>query len=104
MVDTNSRGRVGTTIALPSGFPLLDVGYKGDGSFAWFKTKTNKGELFIRSVYGSYKRPQRVALWKWLERNLDLGNWVISGNFNQTEKMEDSVGPSPLMHGSERRA
>lgn len=57
MVDTNSRGRVGATIALPMGLPMLDAGYKGDGSFAWIKTRTDKGIIFIGSIYGSYKRP-----------------------------------------------
>lgn len=35
---------------------------------------------------------------------LPIGNWVISGDFNQTERVEDSMGPLSLMHGAERRA
>lgn len=41
---------------------------------------------------------------KWIERDLNTRNWYICGDFNQTEKVEDSVGPSPRMHGSEQRA
>lgn len=103
-IDTTARGRVGAMVALPAGLPLLDSGQKGDSSFAWVKTQTCKGKLYIGSVYGSYKRPRRVALWKWLECNLPVGNWFIYGDFNQTKKVEDSVCPSPVMHGLERHA
>lgn len=39
-----------------------------------------------------------------MEQNLQPGNWIICGDLNQMERVEDSVGPSPFMHGAERRA
>lgn len=53
-------------------------------------------------MYGSYKRHERVALWKWMESRLIPGNWVICDDFNHIERVEDSVGPSPFLHGSKR--
>lgn len=61
-MDTNDRERVRAIVALSTGQPMLNFGRKGDGSLAWVKTQTSKGELFIGLVYGSYKRPRRVAL------------------------------------------
>lgn len=95
---------MGTVVALPSPFPKLDSGYKGDGNFAWIKILTSKGEVNIGLVYGSYKRPKCIALWKWMETNLHYGNLFICGDLNQMEKVEDFVGPSSLMHGSKFRA
>lgn len=53
---------MGSVVVLPVGLPMLDFWSKGNGSFAWVKTCTSKGELFIGFVYGSYKRPKRIAL------------------------------------------
>lgn len=62
IMDTNQHGRVDVVVALPTGKSMIDSGCKGDGSFAWAKTRTNKGDLFFGSVYGSYKCPRWVAL------------------------------------------
>lgn len=34
---------------------------------------------------------------------MELWNWMLCGDFNHTEFVEDLVGPSPLVHGSKRR-
>lgn len=51
-LDVAMNGRVGTVVALPTGQVVLDRGCKGDGSLAWVKTLTSKGELTIASIYG----------------------------------------------------
>lgn len=64
----------------------------------------SRGELFIASIYGDRRRRIRIALWNWMERHLPVGNWLLCGNFNHIEFIKDSIGPSPLMHGSKRQA
>lgn len=86
-MDFAESGRVGAMVALLADQPLLTFGKKGDGSFVWVKTQTSKGELYIGFVYGPNKRPCRVRLRKWMEANLNTGNWLICGDLNQTEKV-----------------
>lgn len=38
-----------------------------------------------------------------MDLNLPMGNWIICGDFNHTKFLEDSVGPTPPLHGLERR-
>lgn len=91
-------------MALPTGQVVLDQGCKGDGSLAWVKTRTIKGDLHVASMYGDRRRGKRIALWKWMEQHLPEGKWLFYGDFNNTEFVEDSMGPTPLMYGSERWA
>ncbi|KAL3693786.1 hypothetical protein R1sor_007437 [Riccia sorocarpa] len=34
---------------------------------------------------------------------IEEGNWIVCGDFNQVDRVRDSVGPSPRIHGSEER-
>lgn len=104
IVDTAENGKVGSTVVLLEGQVVLDQGCKGDGYLAWVKTVTSQGELFVASIYGDRRRCKRVELWNWMEKNLPMGNWLICGDFNHTVYVEDSVGPTPLLHGLKRRA
>lgn len=104
MFDVVENGRVGSTIALPTGQALLDHDYKGDSSLAWVKINTTKGELFIASIYGDQRRSKRIQLWNWMEVHLPTGNWLFCGDYNNIEFVEDSIGPSPFLHSSKRRA
>lgn len=49
--DVVENGWVGIVVALPVGQVVLDQGYKGDGSLAWVKTTTSKGDLYVALVY-----------------------------------------------------
>lgn len=95
---------MGVVVALPTTQPILDCGHKGDKSFSWAKMVTNKGEVLVGFLYGSYQHPKRIHLWKWMESHLPLDNWMICKDLNQIKRVDDSIGPSPLMHGLERRA
>lgn len=102
VLDVANNSRVGVAVALPAGQVVLDQGCKGDGSLAWVTTSTCRGDLLIASVYGDRNRRKRIALWNWMVAYLPEGNWLLCGDFNNTEFIEDSVGPSSLLHGSER--
>lgn len=39
-----------------------------------------------------------------MDLHLSVGNWMICGDFDHIEFAEDSVGPTPLLHGSKRTA
>lgn len=104
VLDVVENGKVGMTIALPTGQLVIDQGCRGDNILAWVKTRSNKGELCIAFVYGDRRRQKHVALWNWMERNLPIGNWLICGDFNHIEFVDDLVGPNPLFHGLECHA
>lgn len=103
-MDIVANGKVGIVVATLEGQTMLSSICKGDGSLAWVETQTCKGELFITLVYGDRRRSKRVDLWNWMNLNLSIDKWLICGDFNHTKFMEDLVGPSPLLHGLERRA
>lgn len=89
LLDIVENGRVGAALALPVGHPALEQGCKGDISLAWMKTQTCKGEIYVALIYGDRKRKKRVDLWKWMEINLPVGNWLICGDFNHIEYVDD---------------
>lgn len=62
LLETNSEGKVGETVALLEGQPILEKGNKGDGCFAWVETRTSKGDLYIGSVYGSLQKETDCTL------------------------------------------
>lgn len=65
-IDTNVEGKVEVAIVLPSEQKVTEHRKKGDGSFMWVKTETNKGEIYVGSVYAPNNRRQRCNLWKWM--------------------------------------
>lgn len=102
-LDVATSGKVGTALALPKGQVVLDHGCKGDGSLAQIKTQTSKGVLCIASIYGDKHMRNHILLWDWMDMFLSAWNWLIYRDFNHTKYMEDSVGPTPLMHNLERQ-
>lgn len=61
------------------------------------KLEHQKG-IFTLGLYMGAWRRKRIALWKWMKLNMDKGNWCINGDFNQTEWVDDLVGPFYLLH------
>lgn len=99
-MDIAENGRMGAAVALPTGQAILERGCKDDGSLSQVKTNTYKGELYTASIYEDRRRPMRISLWNWMEANPSLGNWLICVDYNHTGFVEDSIGPTPLLHGS----
>lgn len=104
IADVAMNGKVGMVVMLHESQLVLASDCKGDGSLAWIKTLTSKGELFVALVYGGRRRNKRVILWNLMENNLPTGQWLICGHCNHTKFIEDSVGPTPLLHGLERHS
>ncbi|KAL3683478.1 hypothetical protein R1sor_001500 [Riccia sorocarpa] len=98
------EGKAGAAVVIRNkNWRILEKGVKGDGRVAWVRVATEKGEIGFISVHGPRERGRRRDLWKWLEEKWDKGNWFFGGDWNSVETCEDSVGESPVQHGSERR-
>ncbi|KAL3683138.1 hypothetical protein R1sor_001160 [Riccia sorocarpa] len=62
------------------------------------------GKAFgIVGLHAPNKRRIRIETWRWLDSLIQSGNWVVCDDFNQVDRLRDSVGPSPRLHGSEER-
>lgn len=64
-------GKVGATTMIPKSYQVLATRKKGDGTFAWAKVMTVKGELNIGSIYTPNERRARINPWKWMGANLN---------------------------------
>ncbi|KAL3692018.1 hypothetical protein R1sor_005669 [Riccia sorocarpa] len=79
----------------------MDAGVKGDGHVAWVKLNTIIGVVGVACVYAPQSETSRADLWCWLARLVNEGNWVLAGDLNMVEKVEDSNCASPLLRGAE---
>ncbi|KAL3681561.1 hypothetical protein R1sor_024517 [Riccia sorocarpa] len=93
------RGRVG--LLLHSNFKVVSEGVSGSGYAAWVKVKIGDKEIVIVTVHAPNKWKPRIRAWKWIEVLTRTGNWVIMVDLNQVDLRDDSVGPSPLIHGKD---
>lgn len=103
IIDAPKGGKVEEAIVVPKEYQVITHDTKGDGSFAWVKIRTSRGELGIGSVYAPNDRAGRILLWKWLATNLEGKNWVLCGDWNMTNLYDDAIGPSAFIHGLELR-
>ncbi|KAL3696937.1 hypothetical protein R1sor_011013 [Riccia sorocarpa] len=55
------------------------------------------------NVHAPNKRRERVAFWESVKDRLSSGNWVLVGDFNQVEVLEDARGKSTMIRGREAR-
>lgn len=76
----------------------------GGGTFVWVRIQTSMGELNIGSVYAPNERVDHIHIWKWLTTNLEPLNWVLNGDWNMTDLVDDMIGPNTLIHGRKRWA
>jgi endonuclease/exonuclease/phosphatase family metal-dependent hydrolase len=102
--DSSDIGHVGAAILATSPMTILDSGHKGDGTFVWIKVSTVQGPVHIASVYALVDRYRRLQFWKWLAEFLKPeDNWVLMGDMNMVELLEDSAGTTTVAHGAEAR-
>jgi exonuclease III len=102
-IDSLQNGRVGCAIAAAEQVKVLDSGCKGDGSSAWMLIESEVGPIRIAPMYGTADRNRRVDLWRWFEQQKQDKTWLYCGNLNMVELQDDSLSPSPLLHGAEAR-
>ncbi|KAL3686176.1 hypothetical protein R1sor_004198 [Riccia sorocarpa] len=77
---------------------------RGDGTVAWAIVKWNAEELEVASVYGPDNPRENISLFDWLQ-TLNLSkNWLFAGHWNMVIDPKDSMGPSPLLHGTPLRS
>ncbi|KAL3676158.1 hypothetical protein R1sor_026106 [Riccia sorocarpa] len=101
VADLNNEARGGTAMLIDPSVRVLNTGTKGDGSCAWAKIQTSRGEVTVCSVYAPGTPQERRVLWDWMVQTLAEGQWIISGDFNMVEYVEDSRGPTAVLRGEE---
>ncbi|KAL3697231.1 hypothetical protein R1sor_011307 [Riccia sorocarpa] len=103
IVDYSRKGKGRVGLFLHSSFTILDEGASGQGFGSWAKIRVGTKEFGVIAVHAPNKRRNRIRAWKWLEEIIQTGDWVVMGDLNQVDRRCDTVGPSPLVHGSEER-
>ncbi|KAL3699232.1 hypothetical protein R1sor_017254 [Riccia sorocarpa] len=100
---TSSKGKARSILILHSSMKITSWGTCPKGYAVWAKLKVAEKELGIVGLHAPNKRKLRIDTWKWLTNHIQSGNWAVLGDFNQVDKLRDSVGPSPRIHGKEER-
>ncbi|KAL3688213.1 hypothetical protein R1sor_014522 [Riccia sorocarpa] len=101
VADLNNEARGGTALLIEPNVQVLNTGIKGDGSCAWAQIQTCKGGVNVCSVYAPGTPQKRRFLWDWMLQTLPEGRWIIAGDLNMVEYVEDSRGPTAVLRGEE---
>ncbi|KAL2641260.1 hypothetical protein R1flu_008847 [Riccia fluitans] len=101
--DQPRRSKGGTALILHGSLYVLETGVGGDGRIAWAKVQNGDSWFGILSVYAPNKRKVRIEFWEKIKWMIRVGEWVILGDFNQVDLLEDAVGRSTLVCGREKR-
>ncbi|CAM6082401.1 unnamed protein product [Calypogeia fissa] len=97
-------GKGGTALLIHPDFTLRNSGSLSHGRAVWAQLEKD-GEVFgILSVYGPNSPRLRALMWHELKQALPRDNWLICGDFNMTERPEDTTGGHNLLRGRELEA
>ncbi|KAL3679799.1 hypothetical protein R1sor_022755 [Riccia sorocarpa] len=103
IVDYSASDRRGAALIIDRSLSLVDQGIRGDGTVAWARVNTPEGVIGFVSVYGPDSALEKIRLYDWLQAFDISGKWVLMGDWNMTLDPLDSVGPTPMLHGSPLR-
>ncbi|KAL3677972.1 hypothetical protein R1sor_020928 [Riccia sorocarpa] len=104
VVDYTVSGRAGAALIAPNNITVIETGTSGIGVAAWAVIETAVGRIKVISLHPPNTKEERTELWSRIEDLLGGGRWVIAGDFNMVEVLEDSKGKSALATGGEARA
>ncbi|KAL3679376.1 hypothetical protein R1sor_022332 [Riccia sorocarpa] len=99
----SSLGKERVVLILKSTFPVLEWRTCTRGHAVWIKLQVDDKIIGIVNLHAPNKRRPRIETWRWLSGLIHEGNWIVCGDFNQVDRVRDSVGPSPRIHGREER-
>jgi exonuclease III len=99
-VDSNDRS-AGVAILARQDIEVVNSGSVSQGRIVWIKIKYAHSSFSIANVYAHNDAPSRTALWELMEQGLPHDHWIILGDYNMIEKVDDSTSRSPLMGPTE---
>ncbi|KAL3689980.1 hypothetical protein R1sor_016289 [Riccia sorocarpa] len=102
-IDFTASGRGGAAIIVMPNFTVKDMGNLGTGHAAWTTIESVTGDINIMSVHAPNTNEDRTIFWEQLYQIIQVGNWVLAGDFNMVKVGEDSKGKSALITGAEAR-
>lgn len=105
IISKVDNGKGGTALLYHPSLTLVSSGILSHGRAVWAQLKLDSLILYIAVTYApSDSARARALLWHQLKGSLPDGQWIICRDFNMTESLLDSSGPSPLLNGRQREA
>ncbi|KAL3702237.1 hypothetical protein R1sor_020259 [Riccia sorocarpa] len=102
-VDYSYTDRGRTAIIVHPSLKAIQTGVRGDGTAAWVEIDTAIGRINVASIYGPREAVPKAEFLTWLKNFRAEGKWIFLGDWNFVTEVQDSVGPTPMLHGSMMR-
>ncbi|KAL2636420.1 hypothetical protein R1flu_007899 [Riccia fluitans] len=99
IVDYTVSDRGGAALIVYKTHKILESGIKGDGTAAWATIEIEDGQLGVMSVHGPQNDREKANFFNWLRAFEHEGQWILLGDWTMVTELEDSVGPTPMIHG-----
>ncbi|KAL3683766.1 hypothetical protein R1sor_001788 [Riccia sorocarpa] len=93
----------GTALILAESVRVVVSGTSGRGRMAWAQVEVEEKRFGVISVHAPNKRRARLTFWEDMRNIMRVGEWIILGDFNNVELLEDARGKSALVRGREAR-
>lgn len=93
------NGRAGTMLLIHPDFTISNSGEFLNSTTIWASIHGPIGTFNIASIYGPHTTTTRANLWAALKNHLPNGDWILGGDFNTTEGIDDSTMQASLLQG-----
>ncbi|KAL3691391.1 hypothetical protein R1sor_005042 [Riccia sorocarpa] len=100
VIDYSQTDRGGTTLIVHPSLQVTNSGIRGNGTAAWVEVETCIGRVNVASIYGPREAIPKGELLTWLRNFNEGGKWFFVDDWNFVTEIIDSVGPTPMLHGS----
>ncbi|KAL3688010.1 hypothetical protein R1sor_014319 [Riccia sorocarpa] len=95
--SSSDRGRTAVIVHLVK---INSAWVRGDVTAAWIEVETCIGPITVASIYGPREAGPKGEFLTWLKNRNEGGRWILMSDWNFVTKVVDSVGPTPMLHGS----